>query len=129
MLGNPGWRVFGYFLQDAAAAASLPLAPHLLPLDSAICIYRLLEKKTGEKFTCEQLIKTLRCMMMARPGEKQGYIPVYTRTEITDILHETSGFRTDYEILSDMAMKKVIRLSKDTLINSCLTDKHGSGFR
>ena len=85
---------------------------HFITCFMALFIYRLLEKKTGEKFTCEQLIKTLRCMMMARPGEKQGYIPVYTRTEITDILHKTSGFRTDYEILSDMAMKKVIRLSK-----------------
>ena len=49
---------------------------------------------------------------MERPGNGQGYIPIYTRTKITDALHETAGFRTDYEILTDISMKKAIRLSK-----------------
>ena len=78
----------------------------------AFAIYRILEKKVGEKYTCEQLIDTMRDMIMERPGNGQGYIPIYTRTKITDALHETAGFRTDYEILTDISMKKVIRLSK-----------------
>ncbi len=36
----------------------------------------------------------------------------HTRTDLTDALHETAGFRTDYEILTDLSMKKVIRESK-----------------
>ena len=54
----------------------------------------------------------MRDMIMARPGDGQGYIPIYTRTEITDTLHENAGFRTDYEILSDISIKKAIRISK-----------------
>lgn len=85
---------------------------HFITCFIALFVYRILEKKTGEKYTCEQLVDTIREMMMARPGDGQGYIPVYTRTEVTDALHECSGFRTDYEILSDISMKKAIRISK-----------------
>ena len=50
--------------------------------------------------------------MMYRPCEKLGYMPAYTRTDLTDALHEAFGFRTDYEIITDINMKKVIRLTK-----------------
>lgn len=30
--------------------------------------------------------------------EGYGYIPSYTRTDITDDLHKLFGFRTDYQI-------------------------------
>lgn len=85
---------------------------HFLTCYIALFVFRILEKKLGERFTCEEIIRTLRSMMMYRPGEKLGYMPAYTRTELTDALHETSGFRTDYEILTDISMKKVIRASK-----------------
>ncbi|SDB54625.1 hypothetical protein SAMN02910263_04474, partial [Butyrivibrio sp. INlla16] len=65
-----------------------------------------------ENYTCEQILDTLRSMMMHRPGEKMGYTPSYTRTDITDQLHQTAGFRTDYEITTDMGMRKIIRQSK-----------------
>ena len=42
----------------------------------------------------------------------EGYIPVYTRTEITDRMHETFGFRTDYEITPPKNMKKILRQTK-----------------
>ncbi len=38
-----------------------------------------------------------------------GYIPTYTRTDLTDALHEMSGFRTDYEILSNNRFKKILK--------------------
>ena len=84
---------------------------HFLTCFIALTIYRLLEKKLGEKFTCEEIVNTLSNMMVARPGEKLGYIPVYTRTDITDALHEALGFRTDYEIINDLSMRKIIRLT------------------
>ena len=71
-----------------------------------------IEKKLEEKYTCTDIIETLRTMMMFRPGEKLGYIPAYIRTDLTDALHETFGFRTDYEIITDVNMKKVIRMTK-----------------
>lgn len=85
---------------------------HFLTCYIALFVFRILEKKLGEKYTCEEIIDTLRTMMMSRPGEKLGYIPAYTRTDLTDALHETFGFRTDYEITTDVNMKKVIRTTK-----------------
>ncbi len=85
---------------------------HFLTCFISLFIYRLLEKRLSEQYTCEDIVHTLRDMNMYRPGEKRGYIPSYTRTDLTDALHETAGFRTDYEILTDLSMKKVIRESK-----------------
>lgn len=86
---------------------------HFLTCFIALMIYRILEKQLKETYTCEDIIDTLRNMWIARPGEKLGYIPVYTRTDLTDALHETAGFRTDYQIISDVNMRKVIRRSKN----------------
>ena len=44
----------------------------------------------------EQIIGTLRSMKMTLLNTANGYVPSYTRTEITDSLHKTFGFRTDY---------------------------------
>lgn len=85
---------------------------HFLTCYIALFVFRILEKKLNEKYTCEEIIDTLRTMMMSRPGEKLGYIPAYTRIDLTDALHETFGFRTDYEITTDVNMKKIIRTTK-----------------
>lgn len=85
---------------------------HFLTCFIALVIYRILEKKLQEEYTCEEIIDTLKNMVVARPGEKMGYTPVYTRTNLTDALHETAGFRTDYQIITDVNMRKVIRTSK-----------------
>ena len=85
---------------------------HFLTCYIALVVFRILEKKLEEKYTCTDIIQTLRSMMMYRPCEKLGYMPAYTRTDLTDALHEAFGFRTDYEIITDINMKKVIRLTK-----------------
>ena len=85
---------------------------HFLTCFLALFVYRILEKRLGEKFTCEKILETLKNMMVARPGEKLGYMPSYTRTDLTDALHEAFGFRTDYEILTDISMKRIIRQTK-----------------
>jgi hypothetical protein len=50
--------------------------------------------------------------MSVREIVGEGYIPNYTRTDITDKLHETFGFRTDYHIVTKENMKKIISTSK-----------------
>lgn len=85
---------------------------HFLTCFIALVIFRILEKKLNEKYTCEEITRTLREMIMYRPGEKLGYMPSYTRSDLTDALHEVSGFRTDYEILTDISMKRIIRNTK-----------------
>ncbi len=85
---------------------------HFITCFVALVIYRILEKELKEAYTCGEIIDTLKNMMIARPGEKLGYTPVYTRTDLTDRLHETAGFRTDYQIITDVNMRKIIRASK-----------------
>lgn len=87
------------------------ITAHFTTCFTALVIYRILEKKMHEKYTCEKLIDTIRSMdMMIAPGE--GYIPTYTRTDITDALHEAFGFRTDYQITSQKNMRKILNQTK-----------------
>lgn len=84
---------------------------HFLTCFIALIIYRILEKKLSGKFTCREIVQTLRGMdMLVSPGE--GYIPAYTRTDVTDALHEVFGFRTDYQIVSKRDMKKICTQTK-----------------
>ena len=84
---------------------------HFMTCFISLLIYRILEKRLGEKFTCSQIITELRDMnFLEVPGE--GYVPAYTRTDFTDALHDAFGFRTDFEILTHSHMKKIFRQSK-----------------
>lgn len=84
---------------------------HFITCFLSLVIYRYLEKVTNYKYTCDQLLETLKEMNM-REIMGEGYIPSYTRTEITDVLHEIFGFRTDYQIIDRGNMKKILKKSK-----------------
>ena len=84
---------------------------HFLTCFLSLLMYRILEKKLDESFTCPELISTLRNLNM-RELDGEGYIPVYTRTGITDALHDAFGFRTDFEIVTQKNMKKIFRQTK-----------------
>ena len=84
---------------------------HFLTCFISLMIYRILERQLNEKYTCEEIIQTLRSMNM-RKLDDYGYIPCYTRTDLTDQLHEVSGFRTDYELITPKTMAGIIRRSK-----------------
>lgn len=87
------------------------ITAHFTTCFTALVIYRILEQKLNEKYTCEELIDTIRSMdMLIAPGE--GYIPTYTRTDITDVLHDAFGFRTDYQITSQKNMRKILNQTK-----------------
>lgn len=87
------------------------ITAHFTTCFTALVIYRILEQKLNEKYTCEELIDTIRSMdMLIAPGE--GYIPTYTRTDITDALHDAFGFRTDYQITSQKNMRKILNQTK-----------------
>lgn len=87
------------------------ITAHFTTCFTALIIYRILEQKLNEKYTCEELIETIRSMdMMIAPGE--GYIPTYTRTDITDALHDVFAFRTDYQITSQKNMRKILNQTK-----------------
>ena len=84
---------------------------HFLTCFLSLLVYRMLEHRLDEKYTVSELTKTLRCMDFFRI-DGIGYLPEYTRTEITDDLHEAFGFRTDTEIVTDKTMKKIIKETK-----------------
>ena len=84
---------------------------HFTTCFMSLIIYRLLEKKLENKFTCSEIINGLKDMNFYEI-KGQGYIPTYTRTSFTDALHETFGFRTDYEIIKKAQMKKLFKATK-----------------
>lgn len=87
------------------------ITAHFTTCFLALLLYRILEKKLEEKYTTTQIITELKGMNFCEVlGE--GYIPVYTRTDFTDSLHEISTFRTDSQIVSNKKMKKIIKLTK-----------------
>src|SRR5690625_3268213 len=84
---------------------------HFLTCFLSLLIFRIMEKKLDNRFTYPELVSTLREMKM-KEIDGEGYIPTYTRTELTDALHETFGFRTDYEIVIKNNMKEILRQTK-----------------
>lgn len=84
---------------------------HFLICFLALTIYRYLEKKLDSKYTCEELLETLKAMNFAEVQE-QGFIPLYKRESITDALHDACGFRTDYQFITKSKMKTIQKKSK-----------------
>ena len=88
------------------------ICAHFLTCFLALYVYRYLEKRLGGRFSCQQTLTTLRNMSMYKV-DGDGYIPAYTRTELTDALHEEFGFHTDYEIVPQATMKKIFSQTKN----------------
>ena len=84
------------------------ITAHFTTCFLSLVIHRFLEKKLMEKFTSSQIIDCLRDMNFVE-SIGNGYIPAYTRNDLTDALHDISGFRTDYQILTNMNLKKILK--------------------
>ena len=83
---------------------------HFLICFLALTIYRYLEKKLDHKYSVSQIIDTLKEMNLLE--KDYDYIPCYSRTDITDNLHNKFGFRTDYEIITEKNLKKICKHTK-----------------
>ena len=87
---------------------------HFLICFLALLIYKYLEKKVnrgGRHFTTEEIVDTLRSMdFLSIAGE--GYVPTYTRTDLTNHLHGSAGFRTDMQIVTRQKMRSIIAQTK-----------------
>ena len=84
---------------------------HFITCFLALIIYRYVEKKLDEKYTAPEIIETLRNMNMKLENET-SYIPNYIRTDLTDTLHDKFGFRTDFEVISEKNIKKILKQTK-----------------
>ena len=87
---------------------------HFLICFLALLLYKYLEKRVnrgGKHFTTEEIVDTLRSMdFLSVAGE--GYIPTYTRTDLTNHLHGSAGFRTDTQIVTKQKMRSIIAQTK-----------------
>ncbi len=84
---------------------------HFLICFLSLLTYRVLEKKLDYKYTCEEILDTLKSMNFAGLQE-QGFIPLYKRLKITDDLHDACNFRTDYQFITKSQMKTIQKKSK-----------------
>lgn len=85
---------------------------HFLICFMALLFFRILENKLEYKYTADQIVDTMKKMNLTLL-EGYGYIPSYTRTDITDDLHKLFGFRTDYQITKKQKMRNIIHQTKD----------------
>ena len=84
---------------------------HFLTCFLSLVLYKYLAKRLRGSYSCEQICQTLRSMEV-RELIGEGYVPNYTRTDLTDDLHESFGFRTDYDFIPKDTMKKIITSSQ-----------------
>ena len=64
------------------------------------------------KYTHNQIIEKLREMEVYEE-KGSGYSPAYVRTDLTDDLHQKFGFRTDYEVIVEKKLKKILKSVKN----------------
>ena len=83
---------------------------HFVTCFLALVIYRLLEAKLPVGFTCPQIVRTLRDMKLF-DLDGNGFTPAYTRTDLTDALHDAFGFHTDFQAITPSAMKRIIKMT------------------
>lgn len=89
---------------------------HFMTCFLALLMFKILEHKVAEKmtdgkFSKHELLEEMRKMSFyLLQGE--GFVPTYTRTTLTDALHEAFGFRTDYQILTQKDMRKILSFTK-----------------
>lgn len=80
---------------------------HFIICFIALLLFRILEHELEYKYTSSEIISTLRAMTM-NIIHGEGYRPNFTRTDLTDALHEKAGFRTDTEIVTNRRIKQIL---------------------
>jgi len=78
----------------------------------ALILYRFLEKKLDNQFTCHKIIDSLRNMNFYK-FKSEGFIPAYVCDDFTDALHEKFQLQTDLQIVTTQEMKNIFKASKN----------------
>lgn len=84
---------------------------HFITCFISLIVYRYLERKLNNKYTIDQILSALQGMDFMK-YEGKGYQPVYTRTELTDDLHDAFGFCTSKQIIPIAKMKNICSKTK-----------------
>lgn len=88
---------------------------HFMTCFISLIVYRYLEKKLGNRYTIDQILPTLQEMDFMK-YEGKGYQPVYTRTELTDALHEAFEFCTSKQIVPIAKMRNICSQTKKKIV-------------
>lgn len=64
---------------------------HFITCFIALIVYRYLEKKLDNQYRTDQILSTFREMDFVK-YEGKGYQPIYTRTKLTDDLHNEFNY-------------------------------------
>lgn len=81
---------------------------HFITCFAAEAVYTALLRKTDGYTKSRALQRQLQDMNFMKI-QSEGYIPLYTRNDMTDLLHDACNFRTDFEIISNRQMNRLIR--------------------
>lgn len=83
---------------------------HFLVCFLALLVFRLFKQKVPG-YSSYELVKTLRKFALTEisPGD---YIPIFQRTDLTDKIHESFGFRLDRELITQKYFKKFLTRPK-----------------
>lgn len=76
----------------------------------SLFILRVLEHRV-EKYSTDEILEAIRSMD-ALNIEGEGYVPTFTRTDITDMLFEKSGFRLDSQIVMLKKLKSINAMTR-----------------
>ena len=87
------------------------ITAHFTTCFLSLVLHRYLEKELEENYTAYEIIDTLKNMNVLK-SKTEGYLPSYERTDITYLLHDKFSFRTDYEIVTNKEIKKILKLLK-----------------
>ncbi|MDO5650082.1 MAG: IS1634 family transposase [Gallicola sp.] len=83
---------------------------HFLNCFIALTLVRILEqtlKEQNEHYSTSEVLKTLSNMQLTRIGKE--YVPHFTRTPLTDKLHEIFGFNLDARIMSESQLQSLLK--------------------
>lgn len=83
---------------------------HFLTCFLALLFYRILEKQLPQGYSATDIISTLRNMNYLKLDE--GYIPTYTRSTLTDDLHQAFNLPLDTEIIPNKRINSLLRSTK-----------------
>ena len=82
---------------------------------SSLLLYYL-EKRLDNQYSIDQILSTLREMDFIR-YEGKGYQPIYTRTKLTDDLHNAFNFCTSKQIIPTKKMRNICSQTKKWCCN------------
>jgi transposase len=84
---------------------------HFMTCFIALIVYRYLEKKLNDRYTCSEIIRNLQEMEFLKV-EGKGYIPAYQRNPLTDDLEKTFDFDLSTQIVTIEKMRSICALTK-----------------